>query len=231
MKTLFRSTLLLTLVVGISSSIISTAWSQHNGGYGESEVTEAWGPNVVQSFPIKPGPPSTDVPPALESSSTYQTETFSDQTFEQTVVNDDRLYPEMNEVKNANFFGVDRDECCDEWSGLCRGKSPKYGCGCGGLKANSGHLGIGWLRSGYGGEDCDYCKGGCCEKGCSGKKCSLMKACLKKWCFKDAEEKSCESFAPSTQTSIFGRPLKSNCSRCGCCDAGCQPKEGCDSCN
>jgi len=38
----------------------------------------------------------------------------------------------------ANYFGVDRRECCDEW-GFCN-------CGSG-LKANPGHLGIPWLRN------------------------------------------------------------------------------------
>jgi len=233
MKTLFKSTLLLTFAVGISGSIISTACSQsqHRGGYGESATTQAWGPDVVQSFPVEPGPPSTNVPPALEDASTYHMENFSDQTFGQSVASNELLFQEVKEIKNVNYFGVDRNDCCDEWSGMCLGKSLKFGGSCGGLKANKGHLGIGWLRSGYGGEDCDYCKGGCCEKGCSGKKHSLMKSCLKKWGFKDADEKSCESVDESTQTSIFGRPLKSNCDRCGCCEEGCPTKERCDSCN
>lgn len=45
---------------------------------------------------------------------------------------------------NSNFFGVDRNQCCDEWAGHCN-------CS-GGLKTNPGHLGIPWLR---GKEPCD----------------------------------------------------------------------------
>jgi hypothetical protein len=41
-------------------------------------------------------------------------------------------------VGDANYFGVDRRSCCDEW-GFCN-------CN-GGLKNNPGHLGIPWLRS------------------------------------------------------------------------------------
>ena len=238
MKTLSKSALLLTLAVGICSSIITTAWSQsqHRGGYGDSAITEAWGPDVVQSFPIESDTPSTEVPYAPESTPTYQTENFSDQNFEQSVVTDELLYPEVREVKNVNFFGVDRNECCDEWSGLGGCKSLKYGGRCGGLKSSKGHLGIGWLRSGYGGEDCDYCNGGCCEKDCGTKLRDLIKSCpikncLKKFCCKDsAEEASCSNDEPS-QTSIFGRPLNSNCDRCGCCDEGCSPEQGCNSCN
>ena len=46
-------------------------------------------------------------------------------------------------VGRANYFGVDRHQCCDEWDGF--GK-------CGGLKANPGHWGIPGLRSK---ENCD----------------------------------------------------------------------------
>jgi len=42
-------------------------------------------------------------------------------------------------VGNANFFGVDRNACCDEWEGFCN-------CS-GGLKGNPGHLGNPFLRS------------------------------------------------------------------------------------
>ena len=68
-------------------------------------------------------------------------------------------------VKNRDFFGVDRDRCCDEWSKFANVKDLKYKSNCGGLKANKGHLGISWLRSADNGEDCDYCQGGCCERG------------------------------------------------------------------
>lgn len=47
-------------------------------------------------------------------------------------------------VGDANFFGVDRRSCCDEWDF----------CNCsGGLKNNPGHLGIPWLRNSK--EPCD----------------------------------------------------------------------------
>ena len=39
---------------------------------------------------------------------------------------------------DPNFFGVDRRASCDEWANVA---------GCGGLKANPGHLGIPWLKS------------------------------------------------------------------------------------
>lgn len=233
MKTLSKSALFLALSVGIYVSFTSTGWSQNNGGYGDSGQAEVWGPDVVQSFPMDSSAPTTDVPQAVESTLTYQTENFSDQTFEQNVITDDYLFPE---VKNVNFFGVDRDECCDEWEGMCGCKSPKFRCGCGGLKANKGHLGIFWLKSRYGGDGCDYCKGGCCEKKCGSRLHNLIKRCpikncLKKFCCKNTdEEASCGCDEPK-QTSIFGRPLESNCRRCGCCDEGCPSKEICDSCN
>ena len=59
------------------------------------------------------------------------------------------------EVKNRNFFGVDREECCDEWEGLC---------GCSGLKANPGHWGLPWLQGLY-----------ACEEGCCGRICRKCK--------------------------------------------------------
>lgn len=46
---------------------------------------------------------------------------------------------------DPNFFGVNREECCDEWYGFCN---------CGGLKFNQGHLGVRNLRSN---EPCEQC--------------------------------------------------------------------------
>lgn len=48
---------------------------------------------------------------------------------------------------DANFFGVDRKSCCDEWAGICN-------CS-GGLKANPGHWGNPYLRSK---DNCDTAK-------------------------------------------------------------------------
>ena len=48
---------------------------------------------------------------------------------------------------DANFFGVDRKSCCDEWAGMCN-------CS-GGLKANPGHWGNPYLRSK---DNCDTAK-------------------------------------------------------------------------
>ena len=247
MKTLSASTLILTLAVGISASFMSPAWAQQYESFGAPASTEAWGPDVVGTLPVENEIPASDVPPVDEITSvydpeniydpdniyqqdtTYQTETFSDQSFEGNVVTDASLFPR---VKNVNFFGVDREECCDEWAGLCKCKSPKYRCNCGGLKANKGHLGIFWLKSKYGGDGCDFCNGGCCEKGCSGKACSEFKESIMKCCFlKNRRKKTCAGSDESAQETIFGRPLKSNCDRCGCCDEGCPPKKGCESCN
>lgn len=46
---------------------------------------------------------------------------------------------------DRNFFGVDRQACCDEWNGFCN---------CGGLKFNQGHLGVRGLRSQ---DNCEQC--------------------------------------------------------------------------
>ena len=110
-------------------------------------------------------------------------------------------------VKNQNLFG-DRKRCCDEWAGFCRIKELSYGCNCGGLKSNPGHLGISWLRSRDAGEDCDYCNGGCCEKGES--------------CFKRNAKKRCSVF-----TDAF---KKCSRSKCGCEEETCSEEEGCASC-
>ena len=253
MKKLSTSSLLLTLSLGISISVVSSALAQQHETFGDSAPADLWGADVVSTFSVEPQPPvsnmpaSDDLAPKYQSESAYQPEpsyqarasqppeTVGCQTCEGDVVTDENLFPE---VKNANFFGVDRDECCDEWAGMCKGKSLKYGCGCGGLKANKGHLGIPWLKRKYGGDGCDYCKGGCCEKGCNGKKCSAMKDCLKKCCFlknclKDDAEESSDCQPQSDEPSIFGRPLDGNDDRCGCrgCrEKGCSPDEKCGSC-
>ena len=40
-------------------------------------------------------------------------------------------------MPRRSFFGIDEDQCCDEWEGFS---------GCGGLKADPGHYGVKWLR-------------------------------------------------------------------------------------
>ncbi len=67
-------------------------------------------------------------------------------------------------VKNKDFFGVDRDDCRDEWSNFCDCNDTKLNCGCGCLEAMKKRLGLSWLRSSDSGEDCDRCKAGCCKK-------------------------------------------------------------------
>ncbi len=115
-------------------------------------------------------------------------------------------------VKNKNFFGIDKDSCCDEWSKFCKIKDMKFGCGCGGLKANKGHLGIPWLRSGDAGEDCDYCKGGCCKKG--------LAACREK-----------RETRQATFSSAWNKRKGDRCDRCdNCAKANCPEEEGCTSC-
>ena len=110
-------------------------------------------------------------------------------------------------VKNQNLFG-DRKRCCDEWSGFCRMKELSYGCNCGGLKSNRGHLGISWLRSRDAGEDCDYCNGGCCEK-----------------------TESCHKRNAKKRRSVFADAFqKCSRSKCGCGEETCPEEEGCTSC-
>lgn len=52
-------------------------------------------------------------------------------------------------------------DCCDEWADFCRFKALDFRCGCGGLKATSGHLGLPWLGSG---ENCDRTTSPCKNK-------------------------------------------------------------------
>ena len=51
-----------------------------------------------------------------------------------------------------SVFGIHKSQCCDEWEAFCPCKTLDYGCNCGGLKANPGHLGLKWLGSN---EPCD----------------------------------------------------------------------------
>lgn len=113
-------------------------------------------------------------------------------------------------VKNRDLFGVDEDNCCDEWSKFGNFKDLKYKGNCGGLKANKGHLGISWLRSADGGEDCDYCQGGCCEKG-----------------IRAAGRRN-----RATRRDVFSSAWsKATRSRCDECDPdNCPEEEGCTSC-
>lgn len=68
---------------------------------------------------------------------------------------------------------------CDEWEDFCRGRDLEQDCGCGGLKANPGHLGLPWLGSK---DSCDQTvplfkrRGGC--KKCRGEEsCENCGAC------------------------------------------------------
>ena len=165
------------------------------------------------------------VDPAMASTQSG-TDCEACQTCEGTVVVDEQLFPE---VRNVNFFGVDREACCDEWSGFCKMKNLTFGCNCGGIKANKGHLGLSWLRSRYGGEDCDYCNGGCCEQNnCND--CSQRKGRFGKGLLKSKSNKSCGCGGKSIPSTVFGRPVVSSCQKCGCCDEACPPEEGCESC-
>jgi hypothetical protein len=126
-----------------------------------------------------------------------------------TVVTDPSLFPE---VKNVNFFGVDREACCDEWSRFCDCKTPNYGCKCGGLKSNPGHLGIAWLRNKFGAdacESCESCRSGRCQT------CERNR-------IKKRNDKHCQgrdsidrrSFQFSFEYSFFNCAKKQNCQRC-----------------
>lgn len=112
-------------------------------------------------------------------------------------------------VKNKDFFGVDKDACCDEWSKMCKMKDMKYNCGCGGLKAKKGHLGIPWLRTADAGEDCDYCQGGCCEKGRSARR--------------QSRKTSGNVFTNAWSKALRGRGED-------CTESTCPEEEGCSSC-
>ncbi len=116
-------------------------------------------------------------------------------------------------VKNVNYFGVDDDTCCDEWSGFCKIKDMPMNCGCGGLKARKGHLGIPWLRSADEGEDCDYCQGGCCgDNNAAGKQ-------------RRQTRRSALSYA---WTSAWSKATRGNCESCSAATT-CKT-EGCTSC-
>lgn len=232
MKTLFATAFFLTLSIGISGLTVTPAWGQVDETFRAAMSAETLGPNVVGTFAVENDPSGYRAPPVDDTTARYSPEFSNSQTYQSNIVTDDNLFAE---VKNVNFFGVDRDQCCDEWAGMCDCKSPKYDCGCGGLKSNKGHLGIFWLKRKYGGDGCDYCHGGCCEKDCGSRLCDLLKCCslkncFKKCCGKDPTEDAVEGNAEPTQTTVFGRPLESNCRRCGGCDKGCPPKKGCDSC-
>ncbi len=110
------------------------------------------------------------------------------------VVTADHLFPE---VKNLNFFGIDRHSCCDEWEGLCSCKSVKFGCPCGGPRPKKGYFGIHWLKNKSGAEDCDYCNGGCCKHGLG-----------KGGCNGGCKDNNCLREEKPRPTTIFGRPIE-----------------------
>ena len=222
MKTLFTSVLFLTLVVGFNAAIVSPGWAQQHEVFRTAAASETLGSHVVGTFSIDSHSQVTVAQETTEITPHYHAEYVEGQNHQGSVITEDHLFPE---VKNVNFFGVDRNECCDEWAGLCNCKSPKYRCNCGGLKANKGHLGIPWLKRKYGGDGCDYCNGGRCEK-----KRHHNKDGHKKFSRKDRSEEATDSSDQPSQNSIFGRPLENDCQRCGRCDEGCPPKDECQSC-
>ena len=128
----------------------------------------------------------------------YESETWTEEPAEVYAV-----------VKNKDFFGVDKDDCCDEWSKFCKFKDMKFKCGCGGLKANKGHLGIRWLKSGDAGEDCNSCEGGCCKKGTA--------AC------RDPRQARRDVFSSAWKKGKRGRCEDGD-------EATCPEEEGCTSC-
>ena len=235
MKSFSKSTLFLVTFAALGLATVSTGWAQQDDRsleiVADVMASEDETFNGTNSLPFEDGG-SFDaanisvVDPIMASA---QTETDCDacQTCDGSVVTDPQLFPE---VKNVSFFGVDRESCCDEWSGFCKNRTLRYGCNCGGLKANKGHLGLRWLKSRYGGEGCDYCNGGCCDDGGCDKG-SRLKDCFAKCCLrKGSESESCGCQDKSTQRFVFGRAVESNCQRCGCCDKSCPPEEGCESC-
>ena len=228
MKTLFTSVLLLTLAIGGNAAIVSPCWAQQHEVFRTAASSEALGSHVVGTFSPDGHPQVSVAPEANIITPPYQAEHVDHQNHQDNVITDDHLFPE---VKNVNFFGVDRNQCCDEWAGLCDSKSPKYRCNCGGLKANKGHLGIPWLKRKYGGDGCDYCNGGRCEKKrhCK-KKRHDNKGGHKKFSSKDRSEETVDSSDEPSQNSIFGRPLETDCHRCGRCDQGCSAQDECQSC-
>ncbi len=234
MKTQFKFALFLALFLGICGSIVSPTWAQLSESFTDAVSPDAFGPNVVGTFSFEDNQPVYDVPannaPEVdEITSAHAAECQDCQSYQGDVATDENFPAEVEhehfwpEVKNVNFFGVDPDDCCDEWAGMNDCKSPKYNYACGGLKSSRGHLGIFWLKRKYGGDGCDYCNGGCCEKKC-GSRLKALCGC------KDSDEEEAADRDEASQATIFGRPLESNCRRCGGCDEGCPPKKGCTSC-
>ena len=236
MNSFSKSILFLFALAALGTMTLSPCWSQQSDFVTGSEAAEMVTSKSeissdASSLPFEDSQDfdATDISVVDPEMASAQVETDCDdcQTCEGYVLTDPQLFPE---VKNVNFFGVDRETCCDEWSGLCKMKSLKFGCNCGGLKANKGHLGLGWLRGRSGGEGCDYCNGGCCDTG-SCDKGSGLKDCLAKCCLgKRCGGKSCSCQDKPAQRYVFGRPVEGSCQECGCCEKACPPEEGCESC-
>ena len=99
----------------------------------------------------------------------------------------------------TNIFGIDEDQCCDEWANFTA---------CGGLKTNPGHYGIPWLT---GKDNCEAARGcGCGIKrtslGCGTLACETTKVrCTKIKGIKGWFKKSdcqCESCHPEQTTVV-----------------------------
>lgn len=181
---------------------VSTAVGENAAGP-SGRIVDLYGTNAsdgmavtTEAFALPPQPPYEQVP-----SGEIHVPASSDE-----LCNDPRCECSGDIVRNWAFFGVDRNQCCDEWSGFCKMKSLKYRCGCGGLKTNRGHLGMRWLRLRRGGETCDYCNGGCCDQ-----------------CNSRGGKRS------ATPAAVFNRPVDS-CDRCDQQACGDDDEAYCESC-
>ena len=99
----------------------------------------------------------------------------------------------------TNIFGIDEDQCCDEWENFTA---------CGGLKTNPGHYGIPWLT---GKDNCEAPRGcgcglrrsslGCGTSACrsSSIECTKLKG-IKGW-FKKSDCQ-CDSCHPAESTVV-----------------------------
>ena len=132
MKTLSTYALFLALACGISVAMFSPAWAQQNPTFGDTVPPQTWGPDVVGTFSAEPNSPSLVTPSADEMTATHQPDFDQRQTHQGSVGADDNQF---KMEKKAGIFGVDPDECRDEWAGMCDCKSPEYRCRCKELKS------------------------------------------------------------------------------------------------
>ncbi|MDG1512435.1 MAG: hypothetical protein P8L78_09385 [Mariniblastus sp.] len=110
-----------------------------------------------------------------------------------------QMVAESPSSTRTNIFGIDEDQCCDEWENFTA---------CGGLKTNPGHFGIPWLT---GKDNCEAAAGcgcgikrkglGCGTSACdsTGVRCTKLKG-IKGW-FKKSDCQ-CESCHPAQSTAV-----------------------------